>query len=79
MGTITKQYTLEGLCCGNCAAKIKNDISLLSGVKSADVNTETALLSVEIESGLNPDVLSEEITRIAVTHDEDIIVKEALA
>lgn len=79
MGTITKQYTLEGLCCGNCAAKIKKDVSLLNGVRSADVNTDTALLSVEIDSGWNPDVLSGEITRIAAAHDEDIIVKEALA
>lgn len=47
MANTKKQYILEGLCCGNCAAKIQ---------------TET---------------LVKDITRIAVSHDEDIFVKEA--
>ncbi len=78
METITKQYSLEGLCCGNCAAKIKKDVSLLKGVKSADVSTDTSILSIEIDSNSNIDMLTKEITSIAVTHDQDIIVKEAL-
>ncbi|MHB8061669.1 MAG: cation transporter [Ruminiclostridium sp.] len=70
-----KQYILEGLCCGNCAAKIQKDISLLDGVKSASVNSDTTVLSVEFNGDAG--TLVKEITRIAVSHDEDIVVKES--
>lgn len=79
METIQKQYLLEGLCCGNCAAKIKKDVQLVSGVRNADINADTAILSVEIDSCSDLGKLSEEITRIAVEHDEDIIVQETLS
>ncbi len=70
-----KQYILEGLCCGNCAAKIEKDIRLLDGVKSATVNFATKSLLVEFET--DADELTKVITHIAVSHDEDIIVKGA--
>ncbi|MFT4105171.1 MAG: cation transporter [Lacrimispora sp.] len=75
MAAIKKQFVLEGLCCGNCAAKIQNDIHLLEGIKHAEVNADTAVLSVEFDA--DAETLSKEITRIAISHDEDIIVKEA--
>lgn len=70
-----KQYILEGLCCGNCAAKIQNEIQLLNGVKSAEINVESATLSIEFDT--NMEALTKDIIRIAVSHDEDIVVKEA--
>ncbi len=75
MAALKKQYILEGLCCGNCAAKIEKDIRLLEGVKSAAVNPKNTLLLVEFDT--DTDALTKEITRIAVSHDEDILVKEA--
>lgn len=75
MADIKKQFVLEGLCCGNCAAKIQNDIRLLDGIKHAEVNAGTAILSVEFDT--DAETLIKEITRIAVSHDEDIAVKEA--
>lgn len=75
MATTKKQYVLEGLCCENCAAKIQNDVRLLSGVKNAEVNADTAILYVESDTEL--ETLVKDITRIAVSHDEDIVVKEA--
>lgn len=75
MATIKKQFVLEGLCCGNCAAKIQNDIRLLDGIKHAEVNADTTILSVEFDT--DAETLIKEITRIAVSHDEDIAVKEA--
>ena len=75
MSIIKKQYVLEGLCCGNCAAKIQKDIQLLDGVKNAKVNMETTILSIEFDAGI--ETLLKEITRIAASHDEDIVVKEA--
>ncbi len=74
MAITKKQYVLEGLCCGICAAKIQNDIQLLSGVKNAEVDATTTILSIEFDSDI--DTLVEDITRIAVSHDEDIVVKE---
>ena len=69
-----KQYILEGLCCGNCAAKIQNDIRLLNGIKSAEVNAGTGILSLELDTDI--ETLVNDITNIAVSHDEDIVVKE---
>ncbi len=75
MSTLKRNYILEGLCCGNCAAKIEKDARLLEGVKSVKVNTATTVLSIEYSEELTE--LTEAITRIAVSHDEDIVVKEA--
>ncbi len=69
-----KQYILEGLCCGNCAAKIQNDIRLLNGIKSAEVNADTGIISLELDTDI--ETLVNDITNIAVSHDEDIVVKE---
>lgn len=74
MAITRKQFILEGLCCGNCAAKIQNDIQLINGIKNAEVNVSTTLLSVEFD--MDTEALISEITRIAVSHDEDIRVKE---
>lgn len=70
-----RQYLLEGLCCENCAAKIKNDIQALKNVKSADINVHTTILFVEFEG--DTDSILKDITSIAISHDEDIVVKEA--
>jgi len=79
MSTIKKQYILEGLCCGNCAAKIEKDVSLLKGVKHAKVVTETTVLSVEFDADTDAEDLMKEIVRIAASHDEDVEVKESLS
>ena len=75
MATAKKQYILEGLCCENCAAKIQNDVQALESIKSADVNADTTILSVEFEG--DTDSILKAITTIAISHDEDIVVKEA--
>ncbi len=77
MSITKKQYILEGLCCGNCAAKIEKDVSLLEGVKLAKVNTKTTVLSVEFDA--DPEGLMKEIVHITASHDEDIVVKESLS
>lgn len=74
METTKRQYVLEGLCCGDCAAKIQNDIRLLDGVKNADVNADTTVLSVEFDA--DTEALIKDITRIAVFYDEDIVIRE---
>ncbi|MDF2926479.1 MAG: cadA [Paenibacillaceae bacterium] len=74
MTVLNKQYLLEGLCCGNCAAKIQKDVGLLAGVKSAAVDVSSKVLSVSCENDTGS--LVSEISRIAASHDEDITVKE---
>ncbi|MBE6831679.1 MAG: hypothetical protein E7519_15885 [Ruminococcaceae bacterium] len=74
MAISKKQYLLKGLCCGNCAAKIQNDIRLLNGIKNAEVNADTGILSLELDTDI--ETLVNDITNIAVSHDEDIVVKE---
>ncbi|MFT4146317.1 MAG: cation transporter [Mobilitalea sp.] len=70
----TKQYLLEGLCCGNCASKIQKNVLAIEGVKNANINMDTLVLFVETENDTNN--ITEEITAIAISNDEDIVVKE---
>lgn len=70
----TKQYLLEGLCCGNCASKIQKNVLTIKGVKNANINMDTLVLFVETENDTKN--ITKEITAIAISHDEDIIVKE---
>lgn len=74
MAILKKQYILEGLCCGNCAAKIENDIRLLDGIKNVNIDTGTTTLSIEFDMDI--ETLTNNITRITISHDEDIVVRE---
>ena len=42
-----KEYTLKGLDCANCAAKIETAVKRLEGVADASVTLMTATLKVE--------------------------------
>ncbi|MCI6659854.1 MAG: heavy-metal-associated domain-containing protein [Peptoniphilaceae bacterium] len=69
-----KKYTLEGLCCGECAAEIEREVSRLPGVQTAAVNFVMRRLTVETESAeAQPD--RAQLQRIAQIHDPDIVVK----
>jgi len=74
MTTNQKQYQLEGLCCGKCAAKIQKDVAFLEGVVSAEVNADTGILSIAFDGDAN--TLAQTITAIAVSHEEAIVIKE---
>ncbi|MDP4183378.1 MAG: heavy-metal-associated domain-containing protein, partial [Bacillota bacterium] len=47
---IKKEFILEGLCRGNCAAKIERTVCKLNGVNTANVDFVTKTLSIEINS-----------------------------
>jgi len=49
---MTKNYTLKGLCCPNCATKIEHSVSVMEGVKAVTVSPITAILNVEFGSQL---------------------------
>ncbi|MDR0273435.1 MAG: heavy-metal-associated domain-containing protein, partial [Clostridiales bacterium] len=50
---MNKTYTLKGLDCANCAAKIENAVKSLDGVTSASVNLMTATLKIEVNESEN--------------------------
>ena len=59
-----KIIKMEGLCCANCAAKIENEISKLSGVASASLSFMTQRLTMEVEDS-RADAILEECRKIA--------------
>lgn len=76
MTSIKKQYELEGLCCGKCAAKIQQEVSGLDGVMSANVDFTSKLLTVELADGTAPEEIAKQAGKIAREIDDDIELKE---
>jgi Cd2+/Zn2+-exporting ATPase len=68
-----RTYTLEGLCCPNCAAEIDERVKKLPEVREASVDFPNTRLVIEFEG--NEATLFETIAGIARKVDEDIIVK----
>lgn len=75
---IRKEYLLENLCCGNCAAKIEQEVGRLEGVSRSNVDLMTQTLTLELEEHPD-DCLFGQIESIARLHDSDIILKEKAA
>ena len=63
----TKVYTIEGLCCANCAAKIEDKINQLEGVE-ATITFATRQLRVNAEK---PDSLLEQMQSIVSSIEPD--------
>lgn len=66
-----KSFKLENLGCANCAAKIENDISHLSGVNSARVNFMTSKLIIDAADEQFSSILSES-QKIANRYEPDL-------
>lgn len=54
-----KKFTLKGLECANCAAKMEKVINELDGVKEATVNFMTQKLVIEGEDEKMPTIMQE--------------------
>jgi Cd2+/Zn2+-exporting ATPase len=76
MTTLTKQYTLEGLCCGHCAANIERDIGKLDGVSDATVDFVSKSLVMEIMDSENVNQILTQADSIIKRHDSDIVMVE---
>lgn len=76
MATIRKQYELEGLCCGNCAAKIEKEVGGLNGVLGVNVDFASKLLTVELAEQAIPENVADQARKISKRHDSDIELKE---
>ena len=71
-----KRFKLEGLECGNCAAKMERAINELDGVKEATVNFMTQKLVIEGEDEKMPTII-EEAEKIVKNIEPDTIMKKA--
>lgn len=76
MESIKKQYILEGLCCGVCAAEIEREVGGLNGVSSANVDFAGKILTLELSGGTSPQSVAEQAGKIARRHDSEIVLKE---
>ena len=75
-GAIKKDFILEGLCCGNCAAKIEKDVNKLDGVASASLDFVTKTLSLEVDGAANYHEILTQTSDIVKMHEPDIILLE---
>ena len=54
-----KRYTIEDLCCANCAAKMEAGIRKIEGVNSATINFLTQKLTLDAEDGRLDSILDQ--------------------
>lgn len=52
-----KKFRIDGLDCANCAAKIENKISKLSGVTNASLSFMTGKLVIEADDGVMDEIV----------------------
>lgn len=71
-----KKFTLKGLECANCAAKMEKAINELDGVKEATVNFMTQKLVIEGEDEKMPTII-QEAEKIVKNIEPDTIMKKA--
>ncbi|MDF2513535.1 MAG: cadmium-translocating P-type ATPase, partial [Herbinix sp.] len=76
MAIAKKQYILEGLCCGNCAAQIERDVNKLSGVTAASVDFVSKTLTMEIADNTTVNNMIAQADAIIKRHDSAIIMVE---
>ncbi len=70
--SIKKEYSLEGLCCANCASKIEEEVRALAEVSDANINLMNNKLSIGLSSG-DFDITSA-VKRIVAAHEPSVKV-----
>lgn len=74
--TIKKEFVLEGLCCGNCAAKIERDVNKLDGISTASVDFVSKTLSMEITDSKQVNSLIPQVDAIIKRHEPQVVMNE---
>ncbi|MBR5471038.1 MAG: cation transporter [Oscillibacter sp.] len=69
-----KRYTIEDLCCANCAAKMEEGIRKIEGVHSAHVNFLTQKLTLDAEDD-RLDAILDEAERIIKKIEPDCVLQ----
>lgn len=70
-----KKFRIDGLDCANCAAKIENKISKLSGVTNASLSFMTGKLVIEADDGVMDEIV-EKAKAIINRIESGAVVKE---
>lgn len=73
---IKKEFSLQGLCCANCASKIESDIGKVPGVNAASVDFVSGTLSIEIAQEQFVEGVLKQAVSIIKMHDSDVVVRE---
>lgn len=73
---IRKEFVLEGLCCGNCAAKIEREVKKLDGVTEAALDFVSKTLTMEITDESQSKSLLAQTDTIIKSHDSAIVMVE---
>ena len=73
---LKKEILLEGLCCGNCAAKIERESNNIDGVKSATVDFISTKLIMEIEDPSKQNSIIDDVKKIVKRIEPDVNVVE---
>ncbi|ADL50794.1 cadmium-translocating P-type ATPase [Clostridium cellulovorans 743B] len=73
---LKKEIKLQGLCCGNCAAKIERESNNIKGVKSAVVDFVNTKLILEIDNLSKQNVIIEKVKEIVKRIEPDVKVIE---
>ena len=73
---LKKEILLEGLCCGNCAAKIERESNNIDGVKSATVDFISTKLIIEIEDSSKQNHIVDNVKAIVKRIEPDVNVVE---
>ena len=68
-----KRYTIEDLCCANCAAKMEDAIRKLDGVNASNVNFLTQKLTLDADDSLY-DAILDEAERIIKKIEPDCVL-----
>jgi copper chaperone CopZ len=71
---VKKRYTIEDLCCANCAAKMEEGIRKIEGVHSAHVNFLTQKLTLDAEDD-RLDAILDEAERIIKKIEPDCVLQ----
>ncbi len=70
-----KSYTLDGLDCANCAAKMEKAINDLEEVKNATVNFMTTKMTIETDG--DQDDLISKVEKIIKKIEPDVKIRKA--
>lgn len=68
------KYTITGLDCPNCAAKLAGQMSNIDGIESAKINFLTEKLTVE--TTLDESAAYEVLTKAAKAFQKDIVIEK---
>lgn len=76
LNKVRKEFILDKLDCGNCAAKIETGVNKIEGVSSANVNFMTKTLTMEIDEVSKVRDVIAATAEIIKKYEPDVVMKE---